>query len=146
MLRGSESATVDAKGRLKIPAIFLPELRKLGDEFFVTSETGTFAWVYPRKVWEAIEEKLDKLPAHDPTVEKYQDLTSYYGQQVSIDAQGRILIPVRLREDAQLLGEVDVLGKQKALAIWNHSRFYEQKVRANGWSTEDARTFGSHGM
>lgn len=146
MLRGSESATVDAKGRLKIPAIFLPELRKLGDEFFVTSETGSFAWIYPMKAWEEIEEKLAKLPSHHPAVEKYRDLTSYFGQQVSIDAQGRILLPVRLRESAELTGEVDILGKQKALAIWNHSRFHENKVRANGWSLEDAKALGDLGM
>ncbi|HVC00167.1 MAG TPA: division/cell wall cluster transcriptional repressor MraZ [Candidatus Dormibacteraeota bacterium] len=146
MLRGSQSATVDAKGRLKIPAIFFPEVRKLGDDFYVTSDDGSFAYVYPMKVWQEKEEKLSKVASHNPTVQKYLDLTSYYGQQQTADAQGRILVPARLREVAQLTGEVEVLGKLTSLAVWNSSRFFEQKVRAHPWTEEDAKILGDLGI
>ncbi|HVB35449.1 MAG TPA: division/cell wall cluster transcriptional repressor MraZ [Patescibacteria group bacterium] len=146
MLRGSQPATVDAKGRLKIPAIFFPELRKLGDDFYVTSEDGSFAFVYPMKVWQEKEEKLSKLASHIPTVQKYLDLTSYFGQEQTVDAQGRILIPSRLRDVAQLTGEVEVLGKLTSLAVWNSARFFEQKVRANPWTEEDAKILGDLGI
>jgi transcriptional regulator MraZ len=146
MLRGSESATVDAKGRLKIPAIFFPEIRKLGDDFYVTSETGGFAYVYPMKVWQEKEEKLSKLASHIPTVQKFLDLTSYFGQEQTMDGQGRILIPARLREVAQLTGEVVVLGKLTTLAVWSSSRFFEQKIRANPWTDENAKTLGDLGI
>ena len=146
MLRGSPSATVDAKGRLKIPAAFIPELRKLGDEFYVTSEDPSFARIYPMKAWEEIEVKLAKLPSQHPVKQKYLDLTSYYGQEVSMDAQGRILLPSRLRDAAELTGEVVLLGQQNSLTVWNHSRFYEQKVRANRWTAEDAKTLGDLGI
>lgn len=146
MFRGSQTATVDAKGRLKIPAIFLPELRKLGDDFYVTSDEGSFAYVYPMKFWQEKEEKLSKLASHNPTLQKYLDLTSYYGQEQTIDAQGRILLPARLRDVAQLTGEVEVLGKLRWLTVWNSSRFFERKVQAHPWTEEDAKILGDFGI
>ena len=47
MLRGSHLATVDEKGRVKIPAEYLAELRRHGKQFYVTSENGDHARVYP---------------------------------------------------------------------------------------------------
>ena len=61
MLRGNIPAKVDEKGRLKIPAAFLEELKGFGDQFYVTSETGDSARVYPMKFWSGIEEKLAKI-------------------------------------------------------------------------------------
>ena len=58
MLRGNNPAKVDEKGRLKIPAAFLEELKGYGDQFYVTSETGEYARIFPMKVWEEIESKL----------------------------------------------------------------------------------------
>lgn len=142
MLRGHQLATVDAKGRLKIPADFLPELRKQGDEFYVTSESGTFVKIYPLKVWEEIEAKLGRLPSHNPTKQKFLALTSYYGQVTRLDGQGRILIPPVLREAAQMTGEVVVLGSLDHLSVWNHARFQEQWVHGQRWTPEDARILG----
>lgn len=142
MLRGNHLATVDAKGRLKIPADFLAELRKQGDEFYVTSETGDVARVYPIKAWQAIEEKLTQKPAYDPTVERFSEITSYFGQVTKLDGQGRILIPAVLREAAQLTGEVVVLGDRNRLNVWNHARFVEQKVRGKPWTPDDAKGLG----
>jgi MraZ protein len=146
MLRGNHPATVDAKGRLKIPAAFLPELRKQGDEYYVTSEDGSFAKIFPMKAWEEIEEKLAKLPSHNPTKRKFLARTSYYGQAVTTDGQGRILIPAVLRESAQLTGEVEVLGSQAHLEVWNHTRFVEQEVRGNPWTAEDEKNLGELGI
>ena len=61
MLRGNYLATVDEKGRVKIPADFLAELRKSGTKFYVTSDTGEYARVYTMKAWQEIERKLAKL-------------------------------------------------------------------------------------
>ena len=58
MLRGNIPAKVDEKGRLKIPAAFLEKLKEHGERFYVTSEEGDHARIYPMKFWEQIEEKL----------------------------------------------------------------------------------------
>src|SRR5580693_9361339 len=62
-LRGNCPAKVDEKGRLKIPSVFLDELKEYGNQFYITSTTGETARIYPMKVWSEIEDKLAQLPS-----------------------------------------------------------------------------------
>ena len=141
MLRGNIPAKVDEKGRLKIPAAFLEELKGFGDQFYVTSETGDTARIYPMKVWEEIEAKLSRLSSHNRTKEKFLTWTNYYGQAVEIDGQGRILIPPVLREAALMKGEVDVNGTLNYLEVRNHARSLENlkksQITDEDWKTLD---------
>jgi transcriptional regulator MraZ len=141
MLRGNIPAKVDEKGRLKIPAAFLEELKGYGDRFYVTSETGDTARIYPMKVWEEIESKLSRLSSHNRTKEKFLTWTNYYGQAVGIDGQGRILIPPVLREAALMKGDVDVNGNLTYLEIRNHNRSLENLKKSqltdDDWKTLD---------
>jgi MraZ protein len=125
MLRGNHPATVDQKGRLKIPADFVEGLAEYGEEFYVTSENGDHARVFPMRVWKEIEEKLARLSTHNVAKQKFLTRTNYFGQAVKMDGQGRILIGPVLREAAEMKGEVDVMGKLTYLEVWNHSRFLE---------------------
>ena len=90
MLRGNYQARVDDKGRVKIPAAFLEDLREYGNKFYVTSESGEFARVYPMKAWNAIEAKLEKLPSYNRAKQKFLTQTNYYGQVIELDGQGEI--------------------------------------------------------
>ena len=142
MLRGNYLATVDEKGRVKIPSDFLGELRKLGSKFYVTSAKGESALVYPMKVWEEIEGKLAKLSSQHPARVKFLARTSYFGQVVETDGQGRLLIPPVLREAAQMKGEVDVAGRLTYLEIWNHQRFLDQHINSNQITAQELEQLG----
>jgi MraZ protein len=145
MLRGDYRATVDEKGRVKIPADFLAELGKVGRRFYVTSINGEHAQVYPMKVWEEIEKKLAKLSSHNKAKQKFLAHTNYYGQVVEVDGQGRILIPPVLRESAEMKGEVDVQGRLTYIEVWNHARFLEQ-LRRNPITAEDEKVLDELGI
>jgi MraZ protein len=145
MLRGNYLAKVDEKGRVKIPAAFLESLREFGNKFFVTSENGDRARIYPMKVWDGIEEKLARLSSHNATKQKFLTRTNYYGQVVELDAQGRILVQPILREAAQMKGEVDVLGYLTYLEVWNHARFLEN-LKASPITDEDLQTLNDLGI
>jgi MraZ protein len=120
-LRGNSPAKVDEKGRLKIPAVFLEELKEYGTAFYITSTRGESARIYPLKVWGGIE---DKLAAKENSKEKRKFLmaTSYYGQMAELDGQGRVLLPGLLREKAVLKGDVAVLGVSDYLEVMNDAR------------------------
>jgi MraZ protein len=75
----------------------------------------------------------------DDAVQKYLNLTSYYGQQVEMDNQGRVLMPQILRGKAQLDGDVTVFGKMALLEVHNREIF-EQNLAANELTTEDRKT------
>ncbi|HUL34615.1 MAG TPA: division/cell wall cluster transcriptional repressor MraZ [Candidatus Eisenbacteria bacterium] len=124
-LRGNCPAKVDEKGRLKIPAVFLDELKEYGTSFYITSPTGESARIYPLKVWGEME---DKLAGKANSKEKRQFLmrTSYYGQVAELDGQGRVLLPAILREKALLRGDVAVLGIANYLEVMNDARVVDQ--------------------
>ncbi len=145
MLRGNIPAKVDEKGRLKIPAAFLEELKGYGGQFYVTSETGDTARIYPMKVWEEIEAKLSRLSSHNRTKEKFLTWTNYYGQAVEIDGQGRILIPPVLREAALMKGDVDVNGNLTYLEVRNHNRSLEN-LKKSQLTDEDWKTLDDLGI
>jgi len=123
-LRGSTLATVDEQGRLKIPTMFKDILVKsYGYDFFITSLTGENVFVVPLTVWEAREERLIKTASLNPSRRKYLDRVNYFGNEVTMDKQGRILVPATLRDSAAIRGELRVLGKIDHLDIWNEQRF-----------------------
>jgi MraZ protein len=145
MLRGNYPATVDEKGRVKIPADFLEQLHKGGKKFYVTSASGDHVRIYPMKEWERIEEALAKKSSYDAAKRKFLERTNYYGQVVEVDGQGRLLIPPLLRESAEMKGEVDVQGALQHLEVWNHLRFVE-RLKSNPITAEDEKAFGELGI
>ncbi len=137
-LRGNCQAKVDEKGRLKIPAVFLDELKEHGNKFYITSPTGLTARIYPMHVWSEIEDKLAQLPTTNPARRKFLMRTSYYGQAVEMDGQGRVLLPPVLREAAQTKGDVDVLGALRYLEVMNHTRVMDE-LKNDPYTDEDDR-------
>jgi len=146
VFRGHEQARIDDKGRLKLPNVFRSLLEtKYGRELFVTSLTGEYVRVYPMPVWLEMEEKLGKMPSSHPSRLRFLDRVNFYGQQVEIDAQGRVLVPARLRETALMSGDVDVLGQYNYLDVGNHDRFVS-KLQHDLYTEEDARALSEFGI
>ena len=146
MLRGNAPATIDEKGRLKLPSVFRVDIEESwGGDFYVTSLSGESVLVYPLPVWQEIEERLAKLPSLNPTKKKLLDRTNYYGQVTSADKSSRILIPTLLRESAQMAGEVAVLGYLDHLDVWNHKRFLD-RIKDHEFSEEDHETLSKLGI
>jgi MraZ protein len=146
MLRGNAPATIDEKGRLKIPSGFRAEIdESWGSDFYITSIRGESVLVYPLPVWQEIEERLAKLPALHPTKKKFLERTNYYGQLASADKSGRVLIPPLLRESAQMNGEVAVMGCLNYLDVWNHERF-RSRLQQQPFTEDDERVLGELGI
>lgn len=137
MFRGNHPAKVDEKGRLKLPAAF-KQLVDAGNvtQFYVTSTDGKSAEIWPLPEWEKREEQLADSSDMDDAVKKYLNLTSYYGQQVEMDSQARILLPQILRNSAQLDAEVTVFGMRVYLEVHNREVF-ERNLAANELTAED---------
>jgi MraZ protein len=72
-------------------------------------------------------------------------VTNYYGQVVEMDAQGRLLIPQLLREDATLAGDVAVLGLQTYLAVANDAK-HRASLAENPLTDADMDALGVAGI
>lgn len=123
--RGGYPASMDAKGRLKLPTRLRDQLEEWhGRDLFVCS---FFPWdlrLFPLDVWEGYEARLDALDPFDPVAMKVIELLNY-GQQAELDDQGRILVPQLLRETVDVGGEVVVSGRINHLAVTRRQRAAE---------------------
>lgn len=146
MLRGNSPARIDDKGRLKVPNGFRAGIQDThGRELFVTSLTGESVRIYPMPVWLEIEKKLAQMPSTHPSRQKFLDRVNFFGQVTELDPQGRVLIQPRLRDTALMIGEVDVLGQQNFLEVWNHDRFLA-RLAGEPYGEHDARALSEFGI
>jgi MraZ protein len=147
MLRGNHPARIDEKGRLKVPNGFRTlVVSQYGPEMFVTSVTGEHVRVYPMAVWLEIERKLQAVPSAHPARQRFLDRVNFFGQVVTMDKQGRVLLPQILRESAAMSGEVSVLGLQNHLAVWNQKRLQERLFKKEPFTDEDGKVLSEFGI
>jgi MraZ protein len=125
VFRGSHTARVDDKGRLKLPAQFKSLVEEhYGTALYVTSYDDRAVRIYPLPIWKQVEERVLKMPSTHPLRDRFLDRVSYLGQATEFDSQGRFSITPRLRELAELSGDVAVLGKVDYLELWNRERLH----------------------
>ncbi|MGC2194047.1 MAG: division/cell wall cluster transcriptional repressor MraZ [Terriglobales bacterium] len=146
MFRGNHPTRVDDKGRLKVPAEFKRVIdEKYGTQFYITSLDGRVAQIYPFEEWERIEQKLANLSTFNPTKKRFLSRVNYWGQQVEMDGQGRLLIPQLLRENAAIKGEVAVLGNLTYLEVRNMEAL-QREIETESFTTEDEKTLDELGI
>lgn len=126
MLRGEYHYTLDDKGRVVLP----PRFRKdLGEAVIVTRGMDDCVWVYPRRGWEQVEEKLRTLPIGRRGFLRFLLAGAH---EVELDRQGRITLPEVLREHAGIANgkEVVVVGLIQRLEIWSEERWKQAVAKA----------------
>ena len=131
---------------MKVPAEFKRVIdEKYGTQFYITSLDGKVAQIYPFEEWERIEQKLAGLSTFNPTKKKFLARVNYWGQQVEMDGQGRLLIPQLLRENAAIKGEVAVLGNLTYLEVRNMEAL-QREIETESFTTEDEKTLDDLGI
>ena len=128
LVTGEYKHSIDAKGRLAMPAKLRDEL---GERFTVTKGLDGCLAVYPEKEWESLEDRIRALGNGEKArrVKRYYFANAFDAQ---LDAQGRILIPAGLREFADLQKDVVVIGQLDHAEIWNSEkwRVYNEAIDA----------------
>ena len=101
--------------------------------------------IYPFEEWERIEQKLAGLSNFNPTKKKFLDRVNYWGQQVEMDGQGRLLIPQLLRDAAEIKGEVAVIGNLNRLLVRNLEA-YRKEIEEQAFTPDDEKTLDELGI
>lgn len=115
MFLGEFQHTVDQKGRLAIPAKFREEL---ADGAVVTRGLDKCLVIYPRIEWETLAEKVSRLPQTQPNVRTLSRLLFSGAVDLSLDGQGRTILPQYLREYAGITANVAVIGLYQRIEVW----------------------------
>lgn len=123
-MTGQYAHNIDAKGRLFIPAKLREEL---GTTFHVTIGQDRCLSVYSEESWQAFEERLKTM-----SYSQIKKLRPVFANAADCepDAQGRILLPAKLRGYADLKKEVVVIGSFDRVEIWNAERWAEMENEA----------------
>ncbi len=116
MLIGEYQHSIDEKGRVFMPS----KLREdLGVKFIVTRGIGNCLFVFSMDEWQTLSAKLKTLPLTDRSAQEF--LRTFYAGacECEPDKQGRVLLPQRLRDHANLTGEAVIIGVMSRVEIWS---------------------------
>ena len=143
MFMGEYNHTIDAKGRLIVPAKFR---EILGDNFIVTKGLDGCLLVYPNDEWTRFEEKLKSLPLTNKNARQFTRFFLAGAAACEVDKQGRILLPQVLREFASLEKDVVLVGVASRIEIWSRERWDESMNTYDGDMDEVAENMESLGF
>ncbi len=133
MFIGEYTHSIDQKGRMAIPS----KMRKeLGSGAVVTRGLDSCLWVFTKKEWENLAEKLAALPLSDPNSRAFSRLMLAGAMEVEFDSQGRALIPGYLKEYARLKKEAVIAGLYSRLEIWDVEKWKEFKQNTENKTDE----------
>src|SRR5580658_1167109 len=101
--RSIAQASVDEKGRLKLPTEFVAYLKAVdGVKVFITTVDFRQVRIYPLPVWKRNENLLDDAAENAAAAERVERVAKAYGGDAEIDGAGRVLLPAPLREEMGL--------------------------------------------
>ena len=128
MFMGEYNHTIDAKGRLIVPSKFR---EALGDTFVVTKGLDGCLFVYANEDWKVFEAKLASLPLINQEARQFARFFLSGAQYVTVDKQGRILMPQDLREFAGLEKDVVLAGMGGRIEIWSLEKWNENSSQVD---------------
>ena len=127
MLMGEYNHSLDAKGRVILPADFRSEM---GDSFIITKGLDSCLFIYPQSEWEQLSVKLRQLPLAKTEARAFVRFFFAGARQVELDKQGRFLIPATLRQHASLKKDAVLIGVSNRIEVWSKDEWlkYNEEI------------------
>jgi MraZ protein len=125
--------TLDAKGRVTLPAAFREQLAGAELPKISISFDGRCAAIYPRAAWRDLLARLKALPRTDSHAESVRRVLLSLSFDLEVDRQGRAVIPPRLREQVGIVRDVTLVGSIELVEVWDRAKWAE--VFENGRSS-----------
>ncbi len=126
MFRGINLLSLDAKGRLSMPARYRQQVLDAAEgQLILTVDRDRCLLLYPLPVWEEVEQKLLQLSSVNVRARALKRLLLGHAEECGMDASGRILLPAPLREFAHLDKRVVLVGQGNKFEIWNEQAWQD---------------------
>jgi len=143
MFIGEYNHNLDDKGRLAVPSKFRG---KLSDGAVVTRGLDNCLFLYTKAEWEKLAEKLAALPISQSNTRAFSRLMLAGAMDVSLDKQGRVILPDYLRKFAGMKKAVVVAGLYNRLEIWDEKAWNDYKAITENEATDIAEKLGELGV
>jgi len=132
MFKGHYIHSIDAKGRIAIPAKLRKYISPDAEESFVMLKgTDKCIDIYPKDRWQEIESRLELLSPFNPKQARLIRIMLDNAQEDKMDSQSRILVPQELLDHAGIKSEVLVLGVLKKIELWNPQEYENYKNKSS---------------
>ena len=128
MFRGSSFHTIDAKGRIIIPARFRDVIRSGDGNGLMISKMDTALVAYLPAEWHKIESKILTLAEKSPGMRRFRRVFIGGAFECSCDKQDRILIPPTLRQYAELTREIVLVGVLDHFEVWSRAKWKQENI------------------
>ena len=125
MFTGQYNHTMDAKGRVSMPARFR---EKLGATLIVTKGyiNEKCLYMFWEEAWAEYQTKLNCIPSSNVLAKKFARYVVGSSSYCDIDKQGRIIVPQYLRDFAELGSDVVISGLGNRFELWDRARWEEE--------------------
>ena len=143
MLIGEYAHSIDAKGRLIMPAKLKEDI---GEKFVITKGLDGCLFVYSQKEWKNFEEKLRAFPLTNKDARALMRFFLAGAMECEIDKQGRFLITSNLRDFAGLEKEVIIVGVLNKIEIWSKDKWTAYTEKENLEADEIAEKMSNLGI
>ena len=124
MLIGEYEHSLDAKGRIIMPAKFRDDI---GDKFIVTKGLDGCLFAFSKEEWTKFEEKLSTLPISNKDARTFTRFFFAGAIDCELDKQGRFLISAALREFAGFNKDIVIVGMNSRIEIWSKEKWETAK-------------------
>ena len=152
MFRGTSSINLDVKGRLAVPTRYRAELQECCERQLVVTvavnehcvgEAGCL-WLYPLPEWEQLEQTIRVLPTLNKMAGKLRRFVIGNASECEMDGQGRLLLPEKLRQFANMEKRIMLVGQLNKFEIWNEDAWIAKEAEwMDGNDTEGLEELGS---
>ncbi len=129
MFSGTYTISVDAKGRLAVPAKLRAALQEMcAGDLAITLDPkpmgrGTCLFVYPENEFDLVKKKVAQLPSFDPLARDITRLLIGGADEVTMDNSGRVLLSARLREHAGIDKKAVLVGMMNKFELWSEEEY-----------------------
>ena len=120
MFLGRHVHNLDDKGRLAIPSRFR---EFLAEGLVLTRGIDHCIAAYPLAAWARLAEQVNALPMGDRDARQFRRMVFAEAADVTLDRQGRIVVPPELRRYAGIEREAVVVGVHSSIEIWSPERW-----------------------
>ncbi len=143
MFIGEYQHSIDQKGRIAIPKKFRAELSK---GTVVTRGLDNCLFIYTKKEWQVLAEKLASLPISKANTRAFARLMLAGAMELEIDKQGRALLPDYLRKYASIKKTAVVAGLYNRLEVWDKAAWEKYKIGTEKQSGDIAEAMEGLGV
>jgi MraZ protein len=127
MFEGAAALSLDAKGRLAIPARHRESLLAAAEGSLVlTAHPHRCLLLYPSPVWQPIRDQILKGSSLNPAIASIKRVLVGNARTEELDSAGRILVAPELREYANLQKTVYLVGMGTHFEIWSEAGWKQQ--------------------